>query len=182
MPPQPVENGYSGETDASIMNLYTIGHSVADMDAFLGVLQKAGIEVIVDVRSKPASRFSHFNQGPLERALIANAIAYEFMGHLLGGIPKTPEIAELWKQGQADARILLALRSSEGWREGIGRLTELLKSGRSICLMCSERDPTRCHRTAVALDLTKRLPGLRVLNLAAGKPVSDDVGIQEVLM
>jgi uncharacterized protein (DUF488 family) len=43
-------------------------------------------------------------------------------------------------------------------------LTALAKSGRPLCLMCYERDPTHCHRQRLAAELHKRL-SVRVENL-----------------
>ena len=43
------------------MEVYTIGHSNHSWETFLPLLKENGIEVLVDVRSKPISRFAPFS-------------------------------------------------------------------------------------------------------------------------
>src|SRR6478609_4086425 len=76
----------TGESQLSVL---TIGHSKHPIDTFLGLLRQHGVEVLVDARSQPASRFSpQFGRRPLERAVTAASIEYVFMGDALGGRPR----------------------------------------------------------------------------------------------
>lgn len=43
-------------------------------------------------------------------------------------------------------------------------LAEIVQSGRRICLLCLETDPTQCHRSMIANALTSMVP-LRVTHL-----------------
>lgn len=46
--------------------LYSIGHSNQTFDEFVAMLKNQGINVIVDVRSVPASKYTpQFNREPL---------------------------------------------------------------------------------------------------------------------
>jgi len=51
-------------------------------------------------------------------------------------------------------------------REQLDELTAIVKSGRSVCLLCYERDVNHCHRKRIAEILRKRT-GMRVEHLAA---------------
>lgn len=166
------------------MILYTLGHSTSDLERFVSVLVDAGVDLVVDVRSKPRSRLAHFDQGPLSYALEKAGIAYRYLGDRLGGMPRDPRLRVLWQQGRLDERIVAALRETEEWQDGISELAELLtrRPDRSLCLLCSERDPDECHRKAVALDLASVVPGLEVVHLAVDSRVPQEVGLQQALM
>ena len=52
------------------MTLYTVGHSNQTFEQLLQMLQSQQINVVVDVRSVPASKYTpQFNQKPLQAAL-----------------------------------------------------------------------------------------------------------------
>jgi uncharacterized protein (DUF488 family) len=64
----------------------TIGHSNKPITVFLDTLQEHQIEVVVDVRTVPRSRFSpHFNEKALGNSLAKRAIKYLNRGQNLGG-------------------------------------------------------------------------------------------------
>ena len=43
--------------------IFSVGHSSHDWPTFQRLLDRAEIEVVVDVRSHPVSRLPHFNRG-----------------------------------------------------------------------------------------------------------------------
>jgi uncharacterized protein (DUF488 family) len=55
------------------------------------------------------------------------------------------------------------LETSEAQDE-LERLAELVRSGRRVCLLCLEADPTHCHRSMVAEVLRELVP-VEVRNL-----------------
>ena len=66
----------------------TIGHSNHPIERFVGLLQAAGIALLVDVRSMPYSRrFPQFGKERLAKSLAAAGIAYVHEGAALGGKP-----------------------------------------------------------------------------------------------
>jgi uncharacterized protein (DUF488 family) len=70
------------------LTIFTIGHSNHSLEMFIGLLKSHKIDVLLDVRSKPFSRFSpHFNKHDLEKAVKASGIKYLFLGRELGGRP-----------------------------------------------------------------------------------------------
>ena len=65
---------------------FTIGHSNRSLEAFAGLLQEAGIELVADIRTVPRSRANpQFNQDVLPVALAPLQVGYEHMG-ALGGL------------------------------------------------------------------------------------------------
>jgi hypothetical protein len=79
---------------------------------------------------------------------------------------------------------MASIRASAEWHDGIAELSRLVASSPdiSLCILCSERNPMECHRKAVALDLTRSIPGIEILHLVAGADACAEVGVQEALM
>ena len=121
--------------------LFTIGHSAAQIEAFLGVLKHSNVALLIDVRSRPQSyRFPHFDQVELEKALTVTGIGYLFLGEELGGRPEDPKA--YGSDGIVDYR---KWRNSYAVQAGIERvLNELARN--DVALMCAEEDPLNCHR------------------------------------
>lgn len=125
----------------NLKTLYTVGHSNWDFSEFAKFLKKAGVELLVDVRSSPhSSRFPHFSQPGLDALLEAEGISYLFLGEELGGRPDDPDAYR--PDGLVDYK---ARRKSYAFGAGIERLLKELAS-RSAALMCAEEDPLECHR------------------------------------
>jgi uncharacterized protein (DUF488 family) len=127
--------------------VYSIGHSNHSIDALLDLLLPHGIEILLDVRSAPYSRYSpHFNKRSLQAHLTEAGIEYRFAGESLGGRPDDERCYD--DAGQVDyARIAL----QPGYREGIHRLVEIA-AFRPVAMMCSEEDPGECHRHKLIAD------------------------------
>ncbi len=126
---------------SSSREIYTIGHSNHPLERFMELLERYEIEVLVDIRTSPFSRFSrHFSQQPLKNAIQGAGLKYLFLGKELGGKPKNPEFYD--NDGHIDyARIA----ASEPFAEGIDRLISGCEKFR-IAIMCSEENPVDCHR------------------------------------
>jgi len=71
--------------------IYTIGHSNVTVQKLIELLKAYGIEVVMDVRSEPYSKYaSHFNKREIEPELRKHGFEYCFYGEKLGGKPKSP--------------------------------------------------------------------------------------------
>lgn len=120
--------------------LFTIGHSTHDFPKFLGLLKEYQIEVVVDVRSQPFSRFPWFSRPSLERELRANGIRYLFLGKELGARRDERE-CYIGRRADYDR-----IAQTPAFHSGIGRLKTGAEDFR-IALVCAEKDPLDCHRT-----------------------------------
>jgi uncharacterized protein (DUF488 family) len=132
--------------------LYSIGHSNHPETKFLDLLQQHQIQVLVDVRSHPFSRFNpQFNQRRLDAALAAAGIRYVFMGDQLGGRPKRADLRD-----EAGHPLYDRMAQTQEFREGIEFLAHS-KTGDRVAIMCSEENPAVCHRhLLIAPVLTDR--------------------------
>ena len=149
---------------ASGEEILTVGHSNHDEGRFLGLLRDAGVELLVDVRANPRSRYPQFNRSALAGTMKASGIGYAPLGAELGGrresLPDSVNTAldEGPFRGYADHM------ASEEFLAGLDFLEELA-SERRTAVMCAEADWKRCHRRLLADILTVR--GWRVLHLGA---------------
>ena len=147
---------------ASEAEILTVGHSNHEERRFIELLRGAGVELVVDVRQNPRSRYPHFNRSALAGSLKAAGIDYEHMGEELGGrrTPAEGSPNRGWKdeafRGYADHM------ASPEFAEGLERLRGLA-SRRRTAIMCAEADWTQCHRRLISDALVAG--GDRVLHL-----------------
>ena len=123
--------------------LYTIGHGTRKADEFLHLLQQYHIRYLLDVRSRPYSRFNpQYNQKQLQQFLADNNITYVFMGDTLGGRPDDKSCYDI--EGKIDYRLL---KEKDYFKTGIERVKTALEKDLDVAIMCSERKPSECHRS-----------------------------------
>ena len=121
--------------------LFTVGHSNHTEQEFLDILQRHRIEVLVDVRSQPLSRYNpQFNDRYLQATLSDAGIGYLFLGDQLGGRPEGDEFFD-----EAGYVLYHRLAGSPAFLAGIERLQRGVQEHR-VAIMCSEEDPAVCHR------------------------------------
>jgi uncharacterized protein (DUF488 family) len=121
--------------------IFSIGHSNHPEERLLDLLEQHRIDVLVDVRSSPFSRYvPHFNAPALKVAVDGRGIRYLALGKELGGRPDGDEFYD------AESHVLYGrLARAPLFQEGIARLDTGQRKYR-IALLCSEEDPAVCHR------------------------------------
>jgi len=135
MPPQ------MGYDSALRPRVYTIGHSNHSVEHFLGLLKTNGIEVIVDARSQPYSKYaSQFDHERLKAWLEEAGIRYLYLGRELGG---RPERAEFYDSGGHVLYDRVAATSL--FQEGLLRLERGIREYK-VAIVCAEENPAACHR------------------------------------
>jgi uncharacterized protein (DUF488 family) len=153
------------------MKLYTIGHGNLELEAFLHIIRSNDVKWLADVRSAPHSaRFPWFNKRELAEALESAGIRYLYMGSKLGGKPRAGEVNDEWKQGRLNPSLVSTLSRTKRWSEGIAYLSHFIKAtdeyGEAGCMMCSEKDPSNCHRSLLSFNLQEALPDLSIAHLS----------------
>lgn len=130
------------------------------MAAFIDTLRRYGITYLIDVRSKPYSRFKpDFSKDRLEEHLRQAGIRYVFLGDALGGRPDDPTCYDV------DGKVLYEqVGVRPYYLAGIDRLAKAQSQGLSVSLMCSEGKPENCHRSKlIGKSLAAR--GLEVVHI-----------------
>jgi len=148
--------------------LFTVGHSNHSLNVFVELLQRHGIQFLVDTRSHPYSKYlAHFNREALSQALSHSGIKYLYLGKELGGRPEGEEFYD------DDGHVLYyRLAESPLFLNGIDRLTKGIQ-GRRLAIMCSEEDPSVCHRhLLVGRVMAER--GARICHLRGDGAIQDD--------
>lgn len=136
--------------------LFTIGYEVATIPSLLSALEAEGVEILVDVRAVASSRRPGFAKSKLAANLDGAGIVYR---HLRGlGTPAEGRAAARAGRHEEMHRIFLAHMETPAAQDELETLEELVTSGRRVCLLCLEANPTHCHRSLVAQALSERLP------------------------
>jgi len=132
--------------------IFTIGHSNVPLDKLIAMLRENHVQVLVDVRSVPYSQHvPQANREGLEAAVKAAGMKYLFMGEQLGGRPKGIDIHD--GAGNTDYS---TLATAAFFQAGLDRVIRGASEYR-VCLMCSEEDPSRCHRgLLIGRELARR--------------------------
>ena len=146
----------------------TIGHSNHPIERFVDLLKKAGVELLVDVRSMPYSRrFPQFGRERLAKSLSASGIGYLWEGEALGGMSKG-----VGSYGEAAAR--------PAFRQALDRVVERSRET-TLCLMCAEKEPMDCHRTVlVSRRLAER--GATIEHLLADGTTRPHAAVEDALL
>lgn len=146
--------------------VFTIGHSTHSFETFTDLLKKNGVQVVVDVRSNPYSRYApQYNTNHLSQALARVGIKYLFMGKELGGRPKGEQFYN--DEGYV---LYSCIAQTTAFKKGILRLESGLEKFK-VAIMCSEEDPTACHRRLL-IGRVLREHGVQI------KHIRGDGGIQ----
>ena len=123
------------------MKIYTIGHSTQEIKEFIKLLKENKIEVVIDVRSTPYSKYApNFNKKEFNKTLLESNIIYKYLGNKVGGKHKHK------KYYYADGTINYdLLAKTPKFKEGMNDIIKITKKYNAI-LMCSEENPYYCHR------------------------------------
>ena len=132
----------------------TIGYEKANLDHFLGSLQKAKVEIVVDIRDRAQSRRRGFSKSALSDALASVGIGYMHIKEL--GDPKPGRDAARSGDFKTFKKIYRAVLETPQAKESLNRLEKLGRTN-NVCLLCYERDQSTCHRKIVSDILEVRL-------------------------
>jgi uncharacterized protein (DUF488 family) len=143
------------------MRIFTIGYEGATVAEFIGALQRAGVERVIDVRALPLSRRPGFSKSPLRAALDEAGIEYIHLKAL--GTPSAGRTAARAGRHADMARIYAGQLELP---EAIAQSAEMLEivKEKPSALLCMEREPKHCHRT---LLLKTVAPDAEVVDLFA---------------
>lgn len=146
-------------TDAT--GVYSIGHSVHSMDAFIELLKGVRIAAIADVRSAPYSRRQpQFNRPALASKLEESGIAYVFLGQELGGRGADESVRD------ENGRVRYGdIAETPAFRSGLKRVRDGSERMR-IALLCAEGEPLDCHR-AILVSRFLEVQGTPVTHIHA---------------
>jgi uncharacterized protein (DUF488 family) len=135
--------------------IFTVGHSTRPIEEFIRLLGEHEIELLVDVRTIPKSRYNpQFNTEALNKSLKNAEIEYVHNPGLGGLRHAHKDSINLgWRndsfRGYAD------YMQTEEFRENLEKLIDLA-SAKRVAIMCAEAVPWRCHRSLISDALLAR--------------------------
>jgi uncharacterized protein (DUF488 family) len=155
--------------------IYTIGHSIHSIEAFISILKAAGVTAVADVRSAPYSRYQpQFNREVLAKSLSEAGVQYVFLGDELGG--RSPNQSD-FENGRV---VYERLKQRPEFELGLERV--ILGSEKyELALMCTEKEPLDCHRTLlVAQALAEK--GVEISHIHSDSSLeTHDAALQRLL-
>lgn len=148
--------------------IYTIGYGSRSLDDLVALLKRYQIVFLIDVRSKPYSKFKpEFTKDALEPRINSEGLKYVFMGDTLGGQPDIPSV--FTDDGKVDYG---KLREKDFFQRGIQRLQDAWNKKLRVAIMCSEGKPEMCHRSKLIGEVLVE-KGIEVMHIdETGKLIS----------
>lgn len=129
----------------------TIGYGNMGVTDFIDRIKKFRVNCIVDVRTRPYSKFNiSFNKEELRDRLADEGISYFWFGNKIGG--NYDKIKFCDEQGIVDYE---KLAESQKFINGINEFEKMIPRY-NICIMCSKSDPLNCHRFLLISRILKK--------------------------
>lgn len=164
----------------STMNptVWTIGHSNHQFDKFAELLQKHAIQVLVDVRSRPQSRWVPWsNKKNLESEIPKLGIECQWAGNHLGGLPSDPAYYKPNPRKRKTDKPTIVdydkIAAQPWFQQAVEELLETAGRKRTA-IMCVEEDPQACHRSQlVGRALAKK--GAKVIHIRGNGELETEI-------
>jgi len=121
------------------LKIYTIGYGNRKFEDFVSLLRRFNIELVVDVRAFPTSKWPEFVKENLQKALPAHSIGYIHLRELGG-----------YRRGGYEAYM-----RTDDFKGGLEKLMQLARERPSV-VMYVESSPSACHRRFIARRLRRR--------------------------
>jgi len=144
------------------MKLYTIGFTQKSAKDFFGLLEKHGVERLIDTRINNVSQLAGFAKGKDLEFFVRRIlnIPYE---HREEYAP-TKDLLSRYRKGSVswdnyEIEYLSLLRD----RKILEKLD--ISHLENACLMCSEHEPHHCHRRLLAEYLQDKYPDIEIIHL-----------------
>ncbi len=144
------KEAWNESRDKQEADFFTVGYSGRTITEFLTAILDAGVKCLVDVRANPVSMYKpDFSKSNLERHLAKSGVAYLHLPDL--GVPRdirskaveSGDRSDIWRWYDANVA-------------GTFRLHRFFNmADHPVAFMCTELDPTTCHRHRLSLALEK---------------------------
>jgi uncharacterized protein (DUF488 family) len=144
------------------MTLYTIGFTQKTAADFFGILRRARVKRLIDIRLNNVSQLAGFTKRDDLAFFLRELCDCAYEHH--SSFAPTRDILDAYKKRmiswvEYERRFNLLMREREVEKQV--RLSELDRA----CLLCSEPTPDNCHRRLVAEHLRDKLGHLEIVHL-----------------
>ena len=146
------------------MIIYTIGFTKRTAEEFFYPIKEEKIELMIDIRLNNKSQLAGFTKGQDLAYFLKEICGCAYDHNQL--LSPTKEILDGYKSGDITWAEYEALFLPLMEQRQIGALfAEEYNRYYKVCLLCSEPEPTRCHRRLVAEFLKKLNPMWDILHI-----------------
>lgn len=158
-------------------SVFTVGHSTHSIEYFVSLLERHGVNCLIDIRSVPHSRIApQFNKDLLSATLKTKEILYAHFNNEFGARRVQPSLLD--EDGRVDFD---KVRASSEFKQGIQRLEKAIDRGYKVALMCSEANPFDCHRfSMVSYELVRE--GIRVQHILRDGHLVENQEVEEWML
>ena len=143
--------------------VFTIGYTKKSLERFVGLLQEAGVDAVIDVRLRNTSQLAGFSKRDDLAFLLREGFGIQYEHN--PKLAPTPDIMTRFKSDgdwQAYERAFCGLLSErEAGEEG----RQILARFQRPCLLCAEPTSEHCHRRLVAEWWAEHLGDMVVIHL-----------------
>jgi uncharacterized protein (DUF488 family) len=151
------------QTGDSVTRLYTIGYQRKPLATFIGELQAASVDCVIDVRLRNTSHLAGYTKRDDLAFLLREGFGIEYEHR--PELAPTPEIFDAYRDvkdwGAYETQFLRLLVERAAVQ--IGR--EIVARYRAPCLLCAEPTADHCHRRLIAENWAEQIPELTVVHL-----------------
>lgn len=146
------------------MTIFTIGFTQKNAQQFFEIIKKSKIELLIDVRLNNKSQLAGFTKG--------NDLAY-FLKQICNcdyeyrvDMAPTKDILDGYKKGlfgwkDYEERFIPLIQKRQIAKDFLKKYSKYT----NICLLCSEKMPTQCHRRLVAEEIVRDNPSVQIVHL-----------------
>lgn len=145
------------------MKLFTIGTSKKSAEEFFNLLKNANIETLLDIRLNNNSQLLGFSKGRDLKYFCEKChnIKYEHLPKLA----PTKELIKKYRENKnwhAYEQHFINLLKSRSIKD---IFKKACKSSKTVCLLCSESKPQKCHRRLVAEYITSQITNTEIMHI-----------------
>ena len=127
--------------------VYTIGFTKKTLEQFVTLLRGAGVTTVADIRLRNTSQLAGWSKYPDLPFLLQEGFRIGYEHH--PALAPTADILDRYKKDHDWARYEVEFRQILEDRKPEAQCRQLIDRG-TVCLLCSEPTPDRCHRRLVA--------------------------------
>ncbi|KJJ86111.1 protein containing DUF488 [Candidatus Omnitrophus magneticus] len=144
------------------MKLFSIGFTKESAERFLSLLCNAGVKHIIDIRLNNVSQLAGFAKRDDLRYFLKEICGIEYI-HIPELAP-TKAILEEYKKNKGDWSVYEQSFNALLQSRAVEKTLDLNQFDNS-CLLCTEDQPTHCHRRLVAQYLVLKWGNLEITHL-----------------
>lgn len=131
------------------MKIYTIGFTRKSAEEFFGILKKNDIDLLIDIRLNNVSQLAGFTKSDDLKFFLKTLNGCDYVHEVT--LAPTKDILDSYKKkiiswGQYEKQYKILMEKRGTYK----RISDKYKDYQSICLLCSEPEPSHCHRRLLA--------------------------------